>query len=364
TLRQGMGILKDLITKARDSGEALISGEEAFRLYDTYGFPLDITKDMARDSGLRVDEEGYRRSMEEQKTRAREAWVVKEVEPHFQEAFDRLGATEFVGYDRLEEEVRLIGILRDKKPVDGAAAGQTVELVLDRTPFYGESGGQVGDQGYLETTNGLIEVHATLKPVSGFFVHQGKVAQGEIRTGETLRAVVNPQTRWGAARNHTATHLLHAALREVLGEHVKQAGSLVTSNRLRFDFGHFKPLTPQEISQIETIVNERVRLAEPVETRVMGFQDAVREGALAFFDDKYGDEVRVVRISDFSMELCGGTHCRETGQVGLFKLIQEGSVAAGVRRIEALTGEKAFTFVQKQEEDLREIAGLLKVPPT
>jgi alanyl-tRNA synthetase len=181
--------------------------------------------------------------------------------------------------------------------------------------------------------------------------------------GETYRAVVNPAARWGAARNHTATHILHSTLREILGEHVKQAGSLVTPDRLRFDFGHFKPLTALEIARIEAVVNERVREDDPVETQVMDFQEAVRAGALAFFDDKYGDRVRVVRISDFSKELCGGTHCHETGQVGLFKLVQEGSIAAGVRRIEALTGEMAYLYVRKQEEDIREVAALLKVQP-
>jgi alanyl-tRNA synthetase len=363
TLNQGMGLFKEVMAKVKGAGQSVIPGSEAFRLYDTYGFPLDIAMDMARDVGLRIDEGGYQAAMADQRDRARKSWVVKEVAPYYSEASSRLGLTEFVGYDSLEEEIRLIGILKDGRPVGKAAAGETVELVFDRTPFYGESGGQAGDQGLLEHPSALAEIHATIKPVPGFFVHQGKVTQGEIVEGETYRAVVNPAARWGAARNHTATHILHSTLREVLGEHVKQSGSLVTPDRLRFDFGHFKPLTAQEIKRIETVVNERVREDDPVVTQVMDFQEAVRAGALAFFDDKYGDRVRVVRISDFSKELCGGTHCHETGQVGLFKLVQEGSIAAGVRRIEALTGEMAYLYVRKQEEDIREVAALLKVQP-
>ncbi|HUK55999.1 MAG TPA: alanine--tRNA ligase [Nitrospiria bacterium] len=363
TLNQGVGLFKEVMDKVKATGQSVIPGGEAFRLYDTYGFPLDIATDMARDVGLRIDEAGYQAAMADQRDRARKSWVVKEVAPYYSEASARLGLTEFVGYDSLEEEIRLIGILKGGRPVSKAAAGETVELIFDRTPFYGESGGQAGDQGLLEHPSALAEIHATIKPVPGFFVHQGKVTQGEVVEGETYRAVVSPAARWGAARNHTATHILHSTLREILGEHVKQSGSLVAPDRLRFDFGHFKPLTAQEIKRIETVVNERVREDDPVETQVMDFQEAVRTGALAFFDDKYGDRVRVVRISDFSKELCGGTHCHETGQVGLFKLVQEGSIAAGVRRIEALTGEMAYLHVRKQEEDIREIAALLKVQP-
>ncbi|MBI3995808.1 MAG: alanine--tRNA ligase [Nitrospirae bacterium] len=363
TLNQGMGLFKEVISKTKAAGDPVVPGSEAFRLYDTYGFPLDIAMDMARDAGLRIDETGYQAAMAEQRERARKSWVVKEVAPYYNEAAAKLGPTEFVGYDSLEDEVRLIGILKGGQPVKKAAAGETVELIFNRTPFYGESGGQAGDQGLLEHPSALAEVHTTIKPAPGFFVHQGKVAQGEIVEGETYRAVVSPAARWGAARNHTATHILHATLREVLGEHVKQSGSLVTPDRLRFDFGHFKPLLSAEIKRIEAIVNERIREDASVETQVMDFQEAVRTGALAFFDDKYGDRVRVVRISDFSKELCGGTHCHETGQVGLFKLVQEGSIAAGVRRIEALTGEMAYLHIKKQEEDIREVAAILKVQP-
>jgi alanyl-tRNA synthetase len=275
-----------------------------------------------------------------------------------------LGATRFVGYDSLQEEVTLLGILKEGKPVKRARAGEAVELVFNRTPFYGESGGQVGDQGRLEHPHALVEIQATIRPAQELFVHQGIVAQGEIVEGETYRAVVNTAARAGAARNHTATHVLHAVLREILGDHVKQSGSLVAPDRLRFDFTHFKGLDARELKRIEEEVNARVREDDRVVTEVMEFHEAVRSGALAFFDDKYGNSVRVVRIGEFSKELCGGTHCRETGEVGLFKLVQESSVAAGLRRIEAITGEAAYHAVRRQEEDIQEVAALLKVKPT
>ena len=363
TLDQGMGRFKEVLSGAKKTGAQVVSGEEVFRLYDTYGFPVDIAKDMARDVGLKIDEVGYQAAMENQKERARKAWVVKEVAPYYEKAAKELGLTPFVGYDNLTEEIRLIGILKNGRPVKRATTGETVELIFNRTPFYGESGGQAGDQGLLEHPRALAEIHTTIKPLPGFHVHQGRVVQGEIVEGETYRAVVSSAARQGASRNHTATHVLHATLREVLGEHVKQSGSMVTPDRLRFDFGHFKSLTPKEVKEVESQVSAHLRENVPVETEVMNFQEAVRSGALAFFDDKYGDQVRVVRMSDFSRELCGGTHCRETGQVGLFKLIQEGSVAAGVRRIEALTGGMAYRFVEKQEEDLQAMAVMLKVQP-
>jgi alanyl-tRNA synthetase len=363
TLDKGLGLWHEVIAAVRKRGETLVPGREAFRLYDTYGFPFDLAADMAREEGLQIDEDGYRKAMDEQKDRARRSWVVKESAPYYQKAASEFGATRFVGYDTLEDEVRLIGILKEGSPVQRARAGETVEMIFDRTPFYGESGGQVGDQGVLEHPNALAEIHQTIKPVQDLFVHQGRVAQGEIVAGETFRAVVNRRARWGAARNHTATHLVHAVLREILGEHVKQAGSLVAADRLRFDFSHFKAVTPAEMKRIEEVVNEHVREDVSVTTQVMEFHDALRAGALAFFDDKYGDRVRVVRISDFSKELCGGTHCHQTGEVGLFKLVQETSVAAGMRRIEAITGDAAYLYARKKEDDLTEIAAMLKVKP-
>jgi len=363
TLDQGLDRWREVIQKIRARGDRIIPGQEAFRLYDTHGFPLDIAADMAAEAGLSIDEAGFQTAMEEQRERARRAWVVKEAAPYYQEVSKRFGPTEFVGHQNLSEEVRLLGILRDGRLSKKARAGDLVELVFNQTPFYGESGGQIGDQGLLEHPSALVEITNTIKPIPGLFVHQGKVTHGEIVEGETYLAVVNRSARQGASRNHTATHILHSVLREVLGEHVKQAGSLVAPDRLRFDFSHFTALTPQELRRLESVVNERVWSDHPVETRVMGFQEAVRSGALAFFDDKYGDQVRVVKIADFSKELCGGTHCRETGEVGVFRLVQESSIAAGMRRIEALTGEMAYLSIKKQEEDLQDLAMMLKVQP-
>jgi alanyl-tRNA synthetase len=362
-LDEGMGRWRDVVQQAEARGDRTIAGAEAFRLYDTYGFPFDIAADMARERGLTVDAAGFDAAMEEQRDRARKAWVVKTVEPYFQELLNRVDPTRFTGYDRLDDEVRLLLIIKDGRPVKTASEGETVELVFDQTPFYGESGGQVGDQGLLEHPGALAEIHTTVKPLPGFFVHRARVTRGVLREGETCRALVNHTARSGAAGNHTATHLLHATLRELFGERVKQAGSLVAADRLRFDFTQAAPLSARDVRRVEQVVNDRIRRDYRVQTQEMGFQEAVKSGALAFFDDKYGDHVRVVRIGDFSKELCGGTHCHDTGEVGLFRVVQESSIAAGVRRIEAITGETAYLSIKRQEEDLDALASLLKVAP-
>jgi alanyl-tRNA synthetase len=362
-LDEGMGRWREVIQQAEARRDRVIAGAEAFRLYDTYGFPLDIAVDMARERGLTVDAAGYDAAMEEQRDRARKAWVVKAVEPYFQELLTRVDPTRFTGYDRLDDEVRLLLIIKEGRPVKTASAGETVELVFDQTPFYGESGGQVGDQGLLEHPGALAEIHVAIKPLPGFFVHRAVVVKGMLREGETCRAVVNHRARSGAACNHTATHLLHATLRELFGERVKQAGSLVAADRLRFDFTQATPLSSRDLKRVEQVVNERIRGDYQVQTQEMAFQEAVKSGALAFFDDKYGDHVRVVRIGEFSKELCGGTHCHDTGEVGLFRLVQESSIAAGVRRIEAITGEAAYTSIKQQEDELDELAALFKVQP-
>ncbi|MEW6324862.1 MAG: alanine--tRNA ligase [Nitrospirota bacterium] len=362
-LDDGIERWREVMQRVQAGGGRQIPGAEAFRLYDTYGFPLDIAVDIARERGLTVDVAGYDAAMDEQRERARRAWTVKAVAPVYQDLARRVDQTRFTGYDRLEDEVRLLLILREGQPVRSASAGETVELVLDQTPFYGESGGQVGDQGLLEHPGALAEVQAVSKPIPGLFIHRALIARGTLAEGETLRAVVNRRARLGAARNHTATHLLHATLRELFGERVKQAGSLVAADRLRFDFTQAKALSAGELKQLEQIVNERIRSDYRVQTQEMGFHDAVKAGALAFFDDKYGDRVRVVQIADFSKELCGGTHCHDTGEVGLFRIVQEGSIAAGVRRIEAITGETAYESIRRQEEDLQALAALLKVQP-
>jgi alanyl-tRNA synthetase len=362
-LDEGMGRWREVIQQAEAHHDRTIAGGEAFRLYDTYGFPLDIAVDMARERGLAVDTAGFDAAMEDQRDRARKAWVVKTVEPYFQELLSRVDSTRFTGYDQLNDEVRLLLIIKEGRPVKSASAGEEVELVFDQTPFYGESGGQVGDQGLLEHPGALAEILTTVKPLPGFFVHRARVTSGALREGETCRAVVNRSARLGAAANHTATHLLHATLRELFGERVKQAGSLVAADRLRFDFTLATPLQARDLRRVEQVVNDRIRGDYQVQTQEMAFHDAVKAGALAFFDDKYGDRVRVVRIGEFSKELCGGTHCHDTGEVGLFRVVQESSIAAGVRRIEAITGEASYTSMKRQEEDLDALAALLKVQP-
>ncbi len=273
-------------------------------------------------------------------------------------------APKFVGYERLDAEAVVQAMLKGDRVVREAAEGDEIELVLDVTPFYAEGGGQVGDQGVLSGPEGRVEIRETTRPAPTVVVHKGRVAAGRICAGETVQASVNPVTRHDAARNHTATHLVHAALRELLGPHVKQYGSLVAPNRLRFDFAHFRPLSSRDLDDIESMVNEQIRRNQAVRTDVMGVQEAVAAGALSFFGDKYGDQVRVVSVNTFSKELCGGTHCRQTGEIGMFRLVSETGVAAGVRRIECVTGSGAFMQIKQLEHDVQELSEILKAAPS
>ncbi len=366
TLDQGLPILTDMIAKAKRAGRSVLPGTDVFKLYDTYGFPLDLIAEACREQGMTLDEAGFDRAIEEQRTRARKTASFQEeaARPILVELAGKLGATRFVGYERLESESVIQAILKGDRVVKEAVEGDEVELVLSETPFYAEGGGQVGDRGVLTGPEGRVEVVDTTRPVASVIIHKGIVRAGRIREGEPVRTMVNPMTRQDAARNHTATHLVHAALRELLGPHVKQYGSLVAPNRLRFDFTHFKPLSSRDIDAIESMVNEHVRRNEQVRTEVMGVQDAVASGALAFFGDKYGDLVRVVSIESFSKELCGGTHCRQTGEIGVFRIVSETGVAAGVRRIEALTGSGALAHMKRLEAEIRELSELLKASPT
>lgn len=363
TLDQGLPILNEMIAKARSAGKKVLTGEDVFKLYDTYGFPMDLMGEACREQEMTLDEAGFDQAIEEQRTRARKTGGFEQetARPVVSELAGRLGATKFVGYDRLESESLVQAILKGDRLVKEAAEGDEVELVLDVTPFYAEGGGQVGDQGVLIGQDGQVEVKETTRPVPTVILHKGTVTKGRIREGEQLCLTVNAATRQDAQRNHTATHLLHAALRDLLGPHVKQYGSLVGPNRLRFDFAHFRPLSSRDIDEIETVVNNEVRKNEKVATEVMSIQDAVAKGALAFFGDKYGEQVRVVTVESFSKELCGGTHCRQTGDIGLFRIESETGVAAGVRRIEAQTGSGAFAQMKKLEADIRELSDLLKV---
>ena len=363
TLDQGLPILNEMIAKSRSAGSKVLTGPDVFKLYDTYGFPMDLMGEACREQGMTLDEAGFDQAIEEQRTRARKTGGFEQetARPAVAQLAGQVGATKFVGYDRLETDSVLKAILKGERMVKEAVEGDEVEVALDVTPFYAEGGGQLGDQGVLVGVDGRVDIKETTRPVPTLILHKGVVSKGRIREGEQLRMTVNATTRQDSQRNHTATHLLHAALRDMLGPHVKQYGSLVGPNRLRFDFAHFRPLSSRDADEIETVVNNEVRKNERVATEVMSIQDAVAKGALAFFGDKYGEQVRVVTVESFSKELCGGTHCRQTGDIGLFRIVSETGVAAGVRRIEAQTGSGALAHMKKLETDIRELSDLLKV---
>jgi alanyl-tRNA synthetase len=337
-----------------------IDGETAFKLYDTYGFPIDLTADIARERGLDVDMAGFETAMEEQRERARAASQFESRGGLPAELASTLAPTMFLGYDTLgSENSRLLAIVRDGRALNALSDGDEAIVILDRTPFYAESGGQVGDAGVLVAKDGHFAVSDTIKLGGVFHGHVGRWSGAALAPGATLAAQVDIERRQATVLNHSATHLLHAALRQVLGEHVQQKGSLVAPDRLRFDFSHFQPVTPAEQRRIEDLVNAEIRRNSEAEVREMAYQDALDFGALALFGEKYGDEVRVLRMGDFSTELCGGTHVSRTGDIGLFKIVSESGVAAGVRRIEALTGAAAVDFVADEEARLDEIGHLL-----
>ncbi|NGZ10900.1 MAG: alanine--tRNA ligase [Nitrospira sp. LK70] len=362
TLEQGLPIVSEMIERAKAEKRTVLAGNDIFRLYDTYGFPMDLITEACREQRMTVDEAGFNAAIEEQRTRARKTGGFEQetARSAVAELAKWIGATTFVGYENLESDGVLRAILKSEQLVKEAVEGETVELAMDVTPFYAEGGGQVGDQGTLVGPEGVVDIKETTRPASLVILHKGTVRQGRIREGERLHMTVNVSMRQDAARNHTATHLVHAALRDLLGPHVKQYGSLVGPNRLRFDFAHFRPLSSRDIDDIESTVNEEIRKNEAVRTEVMSIQDAVANGALAFFGDKYGEQVRVVSVESFSKELCGGTHCRQTGDIGLFRIVSEGGVAAGVRRIEGQTGGGAYALVKQLEADVRELSDLLK----
>lgn len=359
-LKVGLARLDELLAGARDQGSTVVPGDEAFRLYDTYGFPLELTRDVAAEAGFTVDEEGFRQAMARQRAMARAArqFTGDERGELYREL--ALPPTEFVGYRQLACEARIVALVLDGSSVMRAEKGDAVEVVLDRTPFYGESGGQVGDRGRLVSSNGWVDVETADHPMAGLTVHRGRVAEGTLSVGDEVEAQVDGELRAATACNHTATHLLHRALREVLGEHAAQAGSLVTPERLRFDFSHLSALTREQLDQVERIVNREIRANRPVETRVMGFKEAVEAGAVALFGEKYGDRVRMVAVEGFSKELCGGTHVARSGDIGSFVIVNESSIGSGLRRIEAMTGEAAENMVRERLRTLdamREVLG-------
>ena len=354
TLEQGMRILEEDL--AGMEGKE-IAGATVFKLYDTYGFPVDLTADYARERGLTLDMGGFEREMGAQRDRARAA---SRFGVEYSAGLDIEGSTEFSGYDHLEDDSVITGLFRDGEPVQQLSAGEGGIVILERTPFYAESGGQVGDRGSLQTAGGSFTVTDTQKQGGGVFAHIGTVEQGRIRTGESIRANVDMARRRATVLNHSGTHLLHAALRTVLGDHVQQKGSLVEPERLRFDFAHYQPVTPEQLRQIEDMVNAHIRANDTAITRIMTIDDAMNCGAMALFGEKYDDEVRVLSLGEFSVELCGGTHVQHTGDIGLLKIVAESGIAAGVRRIEAVTGDGALQWVNRNESRLQRVAELLR----
>ena len=354
TLANGMVLLEGAIRNLR--GAKVIDGDTVFKLYDTYGFPLDLTADIARERGLSVDQARFDTAMEEQRRRSQEASKFG-VDVRADTSVD--ARTLFQGYERLKASGRVVALLKDGAAVDALKPGERAEVVLDRTPFYAEAGGQVGDAGELTGVGTLFVVTDTQKRGAAHS-HIGTLKSGTIRIGEELEAQVNGARRQAIALNHSATHLLHAALRKVLGTHVQQKGSLVAPDRLRFDFAHSEPLTGAQLREIERLVNAQIRANAPSETRVMDYEGAVAAGAIALFGEKYDKDVRVLRMGDFSMELCGGTHVQRAGDIGLFKIVSESGVASGVRRIEALTGEAALEYVEQNDALLKDLAGLVR----
>jgi len=365
TLTGGLERLEELIASTLRQGRRVLPGEEVFRLYDTYGFPLEMTRDVARERGLEVDEAGFARAMEAQRERARAAQAFTsegDVRRYAQLASEGL-TTEFVGYAKHNVRGRITTVFVRGTRGDKVDAADEVEVVLDRTPFYPEGGGQVGDRGALTTASGTMEVRDTRRAPGGLILHLGTVRQGSIRVNQSVRAAIDAARRLDIMRNHTATHLLHQALREVLGEHARQAGSLVAPDRLRFDFIHLSALTPEQRALIEAKVNEKILEDLPVRAQWLSYEEAVKKGAMALFGEKYGDRVRMISIGRYSRELCGGTHLSRTGQIGLFKITSEGAVASGVRRIEAVTGRGALALVSRQESVLRAVGEQLRVKP-
>ena len=363
TLEAGMKLLDEIVEELREKGEKVIDGASLFRLYDTYGFPLDLVQDVADEEGLELDLEGFERHMREQRERARASWVgsgEEGVKPVHKEAKERAGETKFVGYEVDETETEVVAIIKDDTLVDELTEGEEGEIVLKETPFYAESGGQVGDTGVIKGDNGLFEVKDTQKPMDKFHVHIGVVRRGRIRVGDRVKASIDAAKRRITEAHHTATHLLHWALREVLGPHVKQAGSLVAPDRLRFDFTHFKALTPEEIEKVERLVNAKIWEDHEVYKFETDIDEALKMGAMALFGEKYGERVRVVKVGDFSIELCGGTHVARSGNIGIFKVVSESAVSSGVRRIEAVCREAAYEYVLKKERILKQVDELLK----
>ena len=366
TIDQGLKILADLEAEMKEAGKSVLGGSDAFRLYDTYGFPIDLTKEILEEKGYTIDEDGFKEEMEVQRKRARESRAVSNymgADATVYDEIDRSITTEFDGYDKLEVASKVTVLTTETEIVDSLMEGQKGTIFVEKTPFYATMGGQEGDTGVITTANGVFRVEDTIKLRGGKYGHVGVMESGMISNGDEVTLKVDEQERKDTCKNHSATHLLQKALKTVLGAHVEQKGSLVNPTRLRFDFAHFQAMTPEEIAETEALVNKEIQAALPVTTQIMGIEEAKKTGAMALFGEKYGDEVRVVSMGDFSVELCGGTHVANTANITLFKIVSEAGVAAGVRRIEALTGNNVIEYYRQMEENLHTIAKTLKTSP-
>ncbi|WP_424162824.1 alanine--tRNA ligase [Bacillus amyloliquefaciens] len=361
TLNEGLAILSDVIKKEKENGSGIISGKDVFKLYDTYGFPVELTEEYAEDEQMKVDHKGFEAEMEKQRERARNARQdVGSMQVQGGALRDITAESTFVGYSATKAEAKVIELLHDGQLISEAHEGDTVQILLDETPFYAESGGQIGDRGVLRSAQAVVTIKDVKKAPNGQHVHEGTVDSGTIQKGTSVTAEVEDQMRSGVVKNHTATHLLHQALKDVLGTHVNQAGSLVTENRLRFDFSHFGQVTKEELERIEGIVNEKIWASIPVAIDLKPINEAKEMGAMALFGEKYGDIVRVVQVGDYSLELCGGCHVTNTAEIGLFKIVSESGIGAGTRRIEAVTGKGAYQEMNSQLSLLQHAADELK----
>jgi len=363
TLDTGLKLLNDALADIKAKGENEVPGSVIFKLYDTYGFPVDIVRDVVRDENMTLDMDGFDVAMADQRAKSRSVVEFATISDAYKHLSARGLKPEFTGYSATVGESKILLMVQDGKEISVAKQGQTVEVVTEATPFYAESGGQVGDTGKISAANFEMTVSDTVKDPTGLIIHVGHVKSGRIKKGAAVALTVDAAQRSATAMNHTATHILHAVLRQVLGDHVKQAGSLVSPDRLRFDFTHFSQVDAQQLNQIETGVNRRIRDNMPTDITEMDAEDAFQSGATALFEEKYGERVRVVSLSDFSKELCGGTHTDHTGNIGLFKIVDESSIASGIRRIEALTGETAIADIQQKQKVLSDTAHMIKDKP-
>ena len=366
TIDQGLSILNTMEEELAAGNSKVLAGTDAFKLYDTYGFPLDLTKEILEEKGYEVDEDGFQKAMEEQRTAARTARKTTNYMGADATVYDEINpsiTSEFIGYDKLEATSDITVLTTDTEITEAIVDGQHGTVIVEQTPFYATMGGQEGDTGLISTPDGEFRVEETIKLKGGKIGHVGTVTKGMLKVGDTVTLQVCPQGRADTCKNHSATHLLQKALKTVLGSHVEQKGSLVTPDRLRFDFAHFSPMTAEELAKVEQIVNDEIRAELPVVTKLMPIEEAKKTGAMALFGEKYGDTVRVVSMGDFSVELCGGTHVANTGNIMTFKIVSEAGVAAGVRRIEALTGEGVFQYYRKLEQELNEAAQIVKATP-